>query len=186
MNYKAFIFIALTLILGCQSFTKENANERSVRLYIHSLNEANYHNLDQLMSDSILMSEQEYTILKGKEQFHTFFQWDSVFSPYYHLLHIQETKNGINTTISKNCKRITFLQDSASIYKTTFYFDKNKISKIHTTENVYFDTARWTQNRDTLVNWINQNHPELNGFIYNMTAEGAENYLEAMRLFKEQ
>lgn len=186
MNFKITALLFLVFLSACQSFTKENAKERSVRLYIHALNQANFHNLDQLLSDSILMSEQEFTILKGKEQFHTFFQWDSVFSPKYQLLRIQETEDGVNTTISKNCKRITFLQDSASIYKTTFHFDKNKISKIHTTENVYFDTVRWTQNRDELVDWVNITHPELNGFIYDMTSEGATNYLEAMRLFNGQ
>lgn len=185
MIYKTIIVLAIISLTACQSFTKENANERSVHLYLHSLNQGNHQTIDQLISDSIKVSDQGYLISKGKKQFHTIFKWDSVFSPSYRLLQIEASEDGVNTIIEKSCQRIRFLQDSASIYKTTFRFNRNRISEIETTGNIYFDTLRWTQNRDTLVNWIKSNHPELDGFIYDQTKEGAENYMKAIKLSLE-
>ena len=41
----------------------------------------------------------------------------------------------------------------------------------------------WSQKRDTLGNWIRNNHPNLDGFVNDITMEGAKDYLKAIELF---
>jgi hypothetical protein len=38
----------------------------------------------------------------------------------------------------------------------------------------------WILKHDSLMNWINSNYQELSGFIYNVTSDGAQKYIEAM------
>jgi len=55
--------------------------------------------------------------------------------------------------------------------------------KMSNVEDLVFDLQKWASRRDTLVNWIDQNYPDLSGFIFDQTRQGANNYLEAMKLF---
>ncbi|MEZ4841262.1 MAG: hypothetical protein R2821_07060 [Flavobacteriaceae bacterium] len=50
------------------------------------------------------------------------------------------------------------------------HFDKDKItSGIETTKYVIFNDSVFVKNRDGLLDWIDKNHPELNGFIHDQT-----------------
>ena len=44
----------------------------------------------------------------------------------------------------------------------------------------------WQRERDSLVNWIKENHPELDGFVHDLSMEGAQNYLKAISLYKKR
>ena len=39
--------------------------------------------------------------------------------------------------------------------------------------------------RTNFLNWMNQNHPEVNGFIFDQTEKGGLNYLKAIKLYNE-
>jgi len=57
---------------------------------------------------------------------------------------------------------------------------------VETTEYLVFNDATFVKNRDSLLSWIDENHPELNGFINNQTAPGGRQYLKAIELFKNR
>ena len=81
------------------------------------------------------------------------------------LIDVKENQNKVEAIISKECLRIRFLHDSATICRSIFEFEYNKISKISAVENLIFDVSKWQARRDSLVDWIDDNHPDLNGFI---------------------
>ena len=72
------------------------------------------------------------------------------------------------------------------ITKQKISFKENKIYTIEILESVSADWDVWTNKRDSLVEWTNMNHPELDGFIYDMTKTGGENYLKAIGYYKKR
>lgn len=51
-------------------------------------------------------------------------------------------------------------------------------------ECVDADWNIWQMERDSLVKWVSINHPELDGFIHDLTMNGAINYLKAIELYE--
>jgi hypothetical protein len=49
-----------------------------------------------------------------------------------------------------------------------------------------FNVEKFVKNRDELVNWISENHPELNGFLNDQTKSGGLYYLKAIQLYKNK
>ncbi len=70
--------------------------------------------------------------------------------------------------------------------KARFDLVNNHIIKIDNFELIYFDTLKWNSRRDTLVEWFKIHCPDLDGFIYDQTLNGAQNYLKAIDLFKTE
>ena len=53
--------------------------------------------------------------------------------------------------------------------KQRIHFKQGVITTIENREYMNFDVPKWTSNRDSLVSWIDINHPELSGFINDLT-----------------
>ena len=190
MNPKSLIKIFL---ITCMFMIGISCNQKNIELshkdivveYIKGLNESDFSSFSDFLNDSIVSMEGDITISKTKTDLYTIFQWDSVFSPEYRLIDTIENPNNIEVIISKECHRIRFLHDSSTIYRSIFEFEDNKISKITTVENIIFDTSKWQVRRDSLVNWIDSNYPELQGFIYNQTIQGANDYIKAIHYYSQ-
>ena len=65
------------------------------------------------------------------------------------------------------------------------YID-GKISKEDIFDYLVFDFEKWQIRRDTLVTWIDKNHPNLSGFVYDQTVKGGQNYLKAIELYEKR
>jgi hypothetical protein len=63
-------------------------------------------------------------------------------------------------------------------------FNSGKISKIEELECKDVDWGLWRKKVDSLIGWIKNNNPELNGFIHDMTMKGATNYVKAIELYE--
>ena len=50
--------------------------------------------------------------------------------------------------------------------------------------NVNWD--EWNQQKNALVEWVQLNHPELDGFVNDMTIKGAMDYLKAIELYEKK
>ena len=48
------------------------------------------------------------------------------------------------------------------------------------------DLEKWIPRRDSLSTWVDRNHPEIKGFVNDMTPFGAQNYLKAIDLFRNK
>ncbi len=178
-----FSFTISIILLSCTQNRAPKSREAIVKQYIDDLNRSDFSEISTLIHDSIVMTEGEFVVCKGKLEFNTFFKWDSVFSPVYEIESISKSEQNIETIISKECDRIRFLHDSATVYRSMFEFQGDMIVKISNVEDIVFDLQKWVSRRDTLVNWIDLNYPDLSGFIFDQTLQGANNYLEAIDLY---
>ncbi|WPP49957.1 hypothetical protein [Catalinimonas niigatensis] len=58
--------------------------------------------------------------------------------------------------------------------------------KLESLECLNADWNIWQTERDSLVNWTRNNHPKLDGFIHDLTMDGAINYLKAIELYEKR
>ena len=181
-----FAFTCLTQF-ACKSSSNNLTSEKIVVGYINGLNESSFKQIESVISDSLTTMEGGFVLTESSKDYYVHFQWDSVFSPKYDIVNSSKiSDNAIELTLSKTCKRIKFLHDTVTIYKARFDLANKRIIKIDNFDLVYFDTLKWSSRRDTLVAWIKLHHPDLDGFVYDQTLLGAQNYLKAIELYKNK
>ena len=176
-------FTISIILLSCTHSGARKSQEAIVKDYIDDLNKSDFSRISEVIHDSIMTIEGGLVGCKNKSEFYTIFQWDSVFSPVYKIKSIEKNEQNIEAIISKECDRIRFLHDSATVYRSVFEFQGDMIVKISNIEDIVFDLQKWVSRRDTLVNWIDQNYPDLSGFVFDQTMQGAKNYLKAISLY---
>ena len=183
-----FLFVvACQILLSCKSSSDNLKPEEVVVGYINGLNESSFKQIEPYISDSLLTMEGDFVLTQSSEEYKIHFQWDSVFSPEYNIINSKKiSDNSIEVILSKTCDRIKYLHDTATVYTAIFDLDNNHIIKINNTALIYFDTLKWSNRRDTLVAWVKKHHPELDGFIYDQTLVGAQNYLKAIELYHDK
>ena len=118
------------------------------------------------------------------DSFYEVFKWDSIFKPSYNIVELQEKNNQIIASVALNSVRNEFLKNKLMKCRYKISFSSGKISKIEELECKDADWNIWQKERDSLVNWTRKNHPELDGFINDMTMNGALNYLKAIELYE--
>lgn len=185
-----YAVLFLSQVFACSNAPKNELTlklQSSIMQYYSGLNASDFSKIATSISDSILYKEMDFTIADNKADFYENFRWDSVFKPHYSIVKIDTVNEHIfKVDVAKICNRIKYLHDTAIVFKQVFELENNYISTITTTDFLVFDVAKWESQRDTLVNWIKVNHPELDGFIYDVTAKGAQNYLKAIDLYKSR
>jgi hypothetical protein len=150
------------------------------------MNNRDFNQVKQSLADSIIITEMGYEVVKNLDAFRRHFLWDSFFRPDYSLMAFSENDTAIIATVAKLDKRIQFLQDSALVYQVSLAFKGGQIVGMSTIKYVKMNGRKWMSRRDLLAGWIDTNHPELSGFIHDLTPKGAQNFLQAMSLFKSE
>ncbi len=186
MTQKSIFIIVISILLFSYGCSDSKKHEKLVYDYFAALNEADFNKAKSCVTDSIIFTEGDFVLTRSIEDLHTHLQWDFVFEPQYKVLELTTVDKKMEAIISKTCKRIRFLHDSATVYKVSIDFEEDKISKMKNFDFVVFDFAKWQSRRDTLVKWVDENHPELTGFIFDQTAKGAQNYLKAIELYEKR
>lgn len=186
MKKALFVTLFLTLsLLACQPPNKEIDNVELVKSYVQALNEFDYLSIISMFNDSIRLKEIVYESTFSKADYYNLFQWDSIFQPKYEILKIEEKADGtVELETSKQGPRILFLNEKPIVNHEVVSFENGKIRMIHILEYKVFDEETWSHKRQTLLDWVDANHPELNGFIYDQTKEGALNYLKALEFYQ--
>ena len=185
---KQFIIQTLFLLImlcSCGSNQKETDKVEMVKTYVQALNDFDYPSIISLFYDSVRMKEIVYDMSYSKADYYHLFQWDSIFQPQYEILKIQEMTDGtIDLEISKKGPRILFLNEKPTVTHEVISFKNDKIHSVHIRDYLVFDDQTWEAKRQKLLDFIDQHHPELNGFIYDQTKQGALNYLKALELYR--
>ncbi|MBR9853488.1 MAG: hypothetical protein GYB37_02775 [Algicola sp.] len=184
---KVAIFIfAILVFISCGSNKKEVNKAEMAGAYIEGLNTSNYTQVVELFLDSVRFNEMDYVRTFSKEGYQDLFQWDSVFKPEYEMLEMKEENGELHLKVLKKCERILFLQNKPFITHEVMKFKEGAIHSIDIVEYVDFNDSLWAGNREKLVNWISEYHPELNGFIHDQTKVGALNFKKAIELYRNR
>ncbi|MGV6831392.1 MAG: hypothetical protein ACWA5P_07520 [bacterium] len=175
------------LFCSCNENTKEYNYLQIAQNYYQALNQSDAGLMNAIIADSLLTVEEDYdyeqTFTK-KEYINNWLKWDGIFEPTYKVLQLEADSETIKAEVSKSDKRILVLHENPTVWKATIRFTEGKISSIHRT-NVVFNDSIWVANRSKLINWVDENHPELNGFLDNQNESVAEKYLKALELYQK-
>ncbi|MBA6152474.1 hypothetical protein [Gelidibacter maritimus] len=183
---KALIILLLTIgFVSCKNPEKETDRVEIVKQYVKALDASDHSKMSDWIADSLTKIEGEHKQIYSKSDYFEFLKWDSVFDPNYDILEILEEDEVIKSKISKMDQRISFLHETPFITNQTITFSNHKISSV-AIEYENFDEVTWERNRKALLDWIDGNHPELNGFLYDQTEVGAIKFSKAIELYRNK
>ncbi|PXX26502.1 hypothetical protein [Arenibacter sp. ARW7G5Y1] len=185
------VILSLLLIIGfisCKTSEREINRLEIAKNYYKALNSSDNLKMALLLTDSLVTKETEYNYEQtfSVEEFMEWLKWDAVFSPTYEILQMEQKDTIVKAKISKIDKRISFLHLVPIVTNQVIRFDNDKIISIETTEYIVFNDSTFVKNRDNIVSWIDENHPELNGFLHDQTETGGLKYLKAIELYKNK
>ena len=179
------VAILVVVLASCQP-SGTAKKEQLARNYYQALNQSNFDRIAELQFDSIRITEGPYASAYSVKDYVNWLQWDSVFQPTYEVLDIKSNEEKVELTVSKVCKRIQFLNGGPMISKEVMQFKNEKIYAIAIGDFTSFNGERWNTQREKLVNWVKENHIELDGFINDQTLKGGLNYLKALNLYQNR
>jgi hypothetical protein len=189
MHKTAILTLLLVIaFISCKRSDKEIDTVEIAKKYYDALDNSDASAMAVLLTDSLVTKETAYDYEQtfSRSEYLEWVKWDSVFDPTYEILQIDQKDEYIKAKISKIDKRISFLHEEPIVTNQLIRFDQDKIVSVETTEYVVFNDTTFVKNRESLLSWIDENHPELNGFIYNQTAPGGRQYLKAIELYTNQ
>jgi len=185
--------IALSFLLtigfsSCKTSEKETNKLEIAKKYYKCLNNSDDFGIASILGDSITIreSEDDYEEYFSKKGYVDWLKWDSVFEPTYKILEIKQENETVKAKISKIDKRIFFLHEEPMVWHEIIRFNNNKIIKVDRIHYEVFNIPRFVKNRDGLVSWINENHPELNGFLNAQTKLVGMKYLKAIEMYQNK
>lgn len=181
---KKILFISILVLIASCTERKSTESEQIIEYY-KGFKNSDYSQIKETLSDSITIIGGDYIMGFTSESFYNQFKWDSVFKPEYTLVSIVNENEQVIATVSVSSLRYEFLKNNPLTYKDAFYFKSGKINKIETIEFIDANWETWQKERDSLVKWVKFNHPELDGFIHDLSMEGAIDYLKAIELYKK-
>lgn len=176
------ILLFLIFLTGCNN--QNLTYKETVTNYYNAFDSSDYNEIRKRISDSITIIGGDYVMPFTRDSFHEQFRWDSVFKPSYKILEIEDENDKIIATVASKSSRYEFLKNNPLTTKFRISFKSGKISKIETLESINADWNIWQKERDSLVDWVEKNHPELDGFINDLTMNGAHDYLKAIELYE--
>lgn len=186
MNKTITLLLLLTIgFISCKNSEKEIDRVEIAKLYYKVLDNSEYSKISNWFTDSIKTIEGEHKNTYSKDEYLEILKWDSVFEPNYEILEIEQKDGIVKAKISKMDKRILFLHEKPFITNQIIRFQKDKIASVET-DYVNFDYPTWEKNKSGLMSWIDKNHPELTGFIYDLTEDGGIRFLKAIELYNNK
>lgn len=188
----ALSFVLTVALISCKTSDKEKGKELSklaiAKQYYKALDKSNVSSMLILIGDSIVIRENmdNYEERFSQRGYGVWLAWDSVFEPTYKILDIVEANDMVKAKIWKIDKRISFLHEEPMVWNEIIRFDGRKIARVERMRYEVFSVDRFVKNRDTLVNWINEYHPELSGFLYPQTKSLGKKYLKAIEIYQNK
>lgn len=188
MNKIILLLVVTFTLLGCKNSEREVDKLDLAKKYYKFLDNSNTSGMLTLLGDSIVIRENEdnYEERFSQKGYINWLEWDAVFEPTYKIIEIKQDNEIVKAKISKIDKRLFFLHEEPMVWNEIIQFENGKITRIERLKYEVFDISRFVKNREELVRWVDDNHPELNGFLEAQTKSVAMKYLKAIALFQNQ
>ncbi len=178
-----FLFI---LIVGAGCTEKRSTPSEQITAYYEGFENSDFSQIKRTLSDSLISIEGDFKMAYSRESYYEKFKWDSVFRPVYTLVSIENEDEQPIVTVTMNSLKHEFLKNNPMTCRYRFHFQSGKIAKIENLDCADANWEVWGKEVDSLVNWVESNHPELDGFIYDLTMQGAQNYIKAIALYNNR
>lgn len=178
--------LLIILILGISCAEKTRTPSEQITTYYQGFKNSDYTLVKSTLSDSLINISGDYRMPYSQESYYEKFKWDSVFKPEYELVSIERKAEHPIATVTMNSPKLEFLQNNPMTCRYAIYFENDKIAKIQELDCPTANWVLWAKQRDSLVAWTKVNHPELDGFINDLTMQGAMNYMQAIELFNNK
>ncbi|TYA74168.1 hypothetical protein [Seonamhaeicola marinus] len=179
-NLTLVLCFCFAILISCKA-EKDSLN--LAKVYYDVLNTKTFSKIPSLIGDSIVTKELSYTKVFSQEDYIELLKWDSVFNSEYEILKIEKEQDYIKAQVSQKDRRILFLNETPIVTNQILRFKNSKISNVEIVEYIVFNDSIFSNNRTKLLNWVESNHPELNGFIFDQTKLGAIKYVKAIDLY---
>ncbi|MEP2056853.1 MAG: hypothetical protein ABJJ05_03555 [Maribacter litoralis] len=184
MKKTIFILFLITVLNSCDN--QKLSPKETVTTYYNAFDSGDFNKIKAVIHDSITLVSGDFVMPFNKTSFKEFYKWDSIFEPTYEILQLTEDNNDITATITQKNIRNGFLKNNPLKLNIKVSFVSGKITKLEELDYIDVNWTAWNQEKDSLVDWIKVNHPELDGFVNDMTMTGAMNYLKAIELFEKK
>jgi len=184
LTMKNLLLILLSIMLLTKCWHETQTNKELVTNYFDARQSGEFEKIKAVVNDSFTITEGDHIMPYSLDSYYEVFKWDSIFQTSYKIVKLKDVNNQVVASIDLSSIRNKFLQNDQMTCQFKISFDSGKISKIESLDCQGADWAVWQKKVNTLVSWIETNHPDLNGFIHDMSMEGANNYLKAIELFE--
>lgn len=182
MRISIFVLSFLCLTVGCNTY--KMSPQETVTQYYQARDAGDFKKLMSCVADSITIIEGDYIMPYNHDEFNEVFRWDSIFQPSYEIVSMEESGNQIIASVAISSLRNNFLKNKRMTCKYRLSFISQKINKVQSLDCTEVDWKAWQMQVDSLVDWIDEMHPELNGFIHDMSMNGAINYMKAIDYYQ--
>lgn len=183
MKHLLLLFI-LILCVSCSEKTSTEAEQ--ITAYYQGFKNSDFNQIKNTLSDSLISIAGDYRMAYSREGFYEKFKWDSVFKPQYKLVSINEEGEHPIATVTIDSPKLEFLDNNPMTCRYAVYFENDKIARIQELDCPNANWELWAIQRDSLVAWTKVNHPNLDGFINDLTMQGAVNYMKAIALYRNR
>lgn len=179
----SFLLVVIIGNISCKNSAQDFDKLEIAKKFYVAINNSNHIEMNKLIGDSITTIDDGFEQEYSQNEYIEWVKWDSIFQPSYEIVKIEEENGIVKARITKLDERILFLHQEPMVTNEILQFKDDKIRSVNRISES-FKVERFVTNRDNLVNWIAQNHPELNGFLYDQSKSGGINYLKAIEFYK--
>jgi len=184
---KKYIFLYLTICLVLVSCGETKMSPTGiVEAYYEGFENGNFGQIRKVIGDSISIKSGDYVSSYSRNSFYNFFKWDSVLQTRKKLVELDTSGSEVITTISYSSARYQFLNNNNLTCSYKIIFKDEKISLLEELDCPNANWPAWEKQVNELVEWIKIHHPELDGFINDLTMQGGINYMKALQLYKNR
>ena len=177
------LMLLLVILYGCNQ--QPNKSD-TVKAYYNALDKGQFAEVTKVINDSLIIAEGGFISQFNHDSFYEFFKWDSTFNTRYQVMDITLKEDKVVATVSSSSVRYAFLKNNPLVSINEISIEEGKISEIKIIDNPNAKWSIWQEQRDSLVEWTKKNHPDLDGFINDLSMKGGIAYKEAILLYQQR